>query len=63
MRGIIQSTFTDELRANNNQIIQKQYQSVAPSIYMQDGYDNTDNRIMNVVDLDDDNQVARVGHQ
>ncbi len=63
MRGIIQSTFTDELRANNNQIIQKQYQSVAPSIYMQDGYDNTDNRIMNVVDLDDDNQVTRVGHQ
>ena len=62
MRYIIQSTFTDELKANNNQIIQE-VPVRGPTIYVQNGYDTTDNQMINVLDFDDNNQVTKHRHQ
>ena len=42
MRGVIQSTFTDELRTADTQFIQQQtqqYQSIAPKTFIEDGDD------------------------
>ena len=42
MRGVIQSTFTDELRTADTQFIQQQtqqYQSIAPKKFIEDGAD------------------------
>ena len=62
MRCIIQSTLTDERKANNNQIIQE-VTVHSPTIYVQSGYDTTDNQMINVADFDDNNQVIKHRHQ